>query len=121
MFQVRMQEYAKEQATYVFGKTRRASSVPPLAPVWTPKKYQHAGSSYTLALKTRELPSSSTAQQEDTQADEHRARLQDYFRASLRNKRCPQKGKMSEEAKHELSMRKQAQLQHLHEQREVCL
>lgn len=118
MLQVRMQEYTKEQATHVFDKTRRASSVPPLAPVWAPKKRQHAGSTYTLALKARGLPASPIAQQEDT--DEHRHRLQEYFRASLHNKRCPQKGKMSEEAKRELAVRKQSQLQHLHEQREVC-
>ena len=119
MFQVRMHEYAKEQATHVFDKTRRASSVPPLAPVWTRKNRQHAGSSYTLALTAGGLPGSSIAQQDDMQANEHRAWLQEYFQASLRNKRCPQKGKMSEDARHELAVRKEARQRHMYEQHEV--
>ena len=119
MFQMRMHEYAKEQATHVFEKTRRAATVLPLPTIWTPKKRQHS-SSYTLGLTSHGAPTSTIAQQDDAQVNEHRNRLQEFFQASLSHRRCPQKGQMTEEARDELAVRKEARLEHLRLQREVC-
>lgn len=119
MFQMRMHDYAKEQATHVFEKTRRAATVSPLPAIWTAKKRQHS-SSYTLGLASHGASTSAIAQEDDAQINEHRNRLQEYFQVSLSHRRCPQKGKMTEEARYELAVRKEARLEHLRLQREVC-
>ena len=121
--QVRMQDYAPLQASHVFDKTRRASSVPPLPPNWTPAKRDHAGSSHTLSLTNEpqgRLGSKVKALSSTSQDSEQSEKLREYFLASIKNKRCPQNGKMTEQTRNDIQVRKEDRLQNLALEREVC-
>lgn len=114
-----MQDYAPLQALHVFdvlSSARRASSVPPLPANWTPAKRNHAGSSHTLSLASKlqgRLGSQVKTFSSNSQINEQSVKLREYFLASIKNKRCPQKGKMTEQSRHDIQARKEERLQNL--------
>ena len=110
--QMRIQDYSQEQGAHVFDKTRRAASVPPIEPKWTPSPHEHAGSSHSLALVMGDKSDNIS----DVDSSD---RLRHYFAATLKNKRCPQRGKMTPQTQHGLAVRREERLMRLQSEREV--